>query len=124
MSNGGIFSYFNGYRLSQALPYFGEAIKYLREKSFASEITYYCRDDWEIRFLVKDVTKDFGKKVIEPWLVEWSKRVRPGNAEVISATYKGYEWMIVNIPLTESEILRVLEYVKVSEGVKKGLIAL
>lgn len=124
MSNGGIFSYFNGYRLSQALPYFGEAIKYLREKSFASEITYYATDDWVIRLLVKDVTPKFGKKVIEPWLVKWSKRVRPKDVGVIHSTYNGSNWMTINIPLTESEILRVLEYVKVSEGVKKGLIAL
>jgi hypothetical protein len=106
------------------LPYFGEAIKYLREKSFASQITYYATDDWVIRLLVKDVTPKFGKKVIEPWLVKWSKRVRPEDVGVIHSTYNSFRWMTINIPLAESEILKIHEYIRVSEGVKKGLIAL
>ena len=124
MSDAGIFSRYNGYRLSQAITYFGDVIKYLREKSFASEITYYCTDHWTIEFLVKDVSKEFVQQVIKPWVANWSERVRPQDVGVIRYKYDLGSWVVISIPLAASEIDGISKYIKVAEDVKRGLIAL
>ena len=99
---------FKDVTLSYYIPYFGELLKYLCEKSFATDIIYIFPQHWVAEFYVGNISREFGQQIVEPWIAAWTQRHRPFDIKPPHVEYKEIEnVMILTVPLASAETTKI-----------------